>query len=270
MNGLNETNPEKDVTPTTEISQQSAVVGQGLDAESGVKTSLEDRVQALTESLRQLPAVAHAFTMLEQQLPEGIWYHDVAHSTEVFEDVVKLAVVDSRSEKEIELLAIAAAFHDTGFIDTPVKNEPIGAEYAAKAMKAYGYSDAEIATVGEAIMATQMQPVPEKQTLEQRKTNELSRYLLDADLSNFGKAIFPYKTVSVYNEIFGGNAHSIQDMANPEGVKYLEGTSRLLAHHEWQTEAAKSLYAATKADNTAIISEVTRLFKKFVDVDAVE
>ena len=78
-------------------------------------------------SLSRLPAVAHPLEILGSQLPKDLLYHAYSHTEDVIAEVVKLASLDALSDREIEILAVAAAWHDVGFIHSRNNNEPLAA-----------------------------------------------------------------------------------------------------------------------------------------------
>jgi HD superfamily phosphodiesterase len=75
------------------------------------------------------PLVSEALQVLDK-LPEGLYYHNKQHTVNVISAAVKCAELDGISSRDLELLAIAAAWHDTGYINRRNQNEIIGADLA--------------------------------------------------------------------------------------------------------------------------------------------
>ena len=156
---------------------------------------IENDVKQAEETLRQLPVISAILDLLKQNLPGHLVYHAFAHTEDVLNEAIRFAITDELPAREIELLAIAAAFHDAGFIKSPVANEPIAARMVREALERHttahptcGYSADEISLVEQMILDTSLR---ETQTgLRQVPTCDLSRYLLDADLSNLGREDF--------------------------------------------------------------------------------
>jgi hypothetical protein len=132
------------------------------------------------------------------------------------------------------LLAVAAAFHDAGFIQQRPKNEPIGASMAAKAMAESGrFSKAEQELVQQMILDTTL-------VLEgpaQISNSRLSPWLLDADLANLGREDFWLQTELLAKEL------------NIEMEDMMPMTKALMARHDWQSPAGKKLFTSKKAEN---------------------
>ena len=53
---------------------------------------------------------------LENDLPQYLTYHDAEHTKTVIKKSVFLAEKENLSESEIDLIKIAALYHDAGFI----------------------------------------------------------------------------------------------------------------------------------------------------------
>jgi predicted metal-dependent HD superfamily phosphohydrolase len=78
-------------------------------------------------------------------------------------------------EEFVEMIQLAALFHDTGFIKQYDQNEPIGAEIAEKWLKAQNYPEDKIDIVKRIILATI--PTQKPETLP-------CQIIKDADLDN--------------------------------------------------------------------------------------
>src|SRR5688572_33392866 len=137
----------------------------------------------------RLPIIEQILAVLAHDLPKTLRYHGFQHTNDVLSETVLFAVHDKIDERHVELLSIAAAYHDAGYIDRYADNEEIGAAMAADAMRgAGGYSASEIHEVEEMIMSTQLIHQPEAITRVERTS--LSGYLMDADLGSFGRDDF--------------------------------------------------------------------------------
>jgi len=59
-------------------------------------------------------ASEYASRIISQKLPKGMVYHNVDHTKEVVETTEEIARSSGISNNELEILLIAAWFHDTG------------------------------------------------------------------------------------------------------------------------------------------------------------
>jgi signal transduction histidine kinase/predicted metal-dependent HD superfamily phosphohydrolase len=196
----------------------------------------EKREIIVCESIDSLPLISEVLELLTKQLPRNLYYHAKSHTDDVLREVVLFALVDGVSVDKMRLLAIAAAFHDAGFIESPVDNERIGARMARSAMEKSGsFTSDEIELVTRMIMDTRL--VESKGGLRQVPTTDLSRYLLDADLSNFGREDFFEKAELQRKEL------------GYDRALFLRKTFELINNHRWLTNAALKLRQEQKEEN---------------------
>lgn len=194
---------------------------------------IQGRVDALLKKFRQMPIIVDVLEQLKTELPKHLRYHIAPHTDDVMHEAIMFAVEDEQlpdalTERELELLAIASAYHDVGYVVQDKRNEAIGASMAEGAMRnAGGYTEDEIRLVKEAIEDTQLKF--ENNTPSQKPArNRIGRYLLDGDVSNLGRPDFR------------GNADLlIEEDATAVRREFLERSARMLAGHQWNTEAAK-------------------------------
>lgn len=194
----------------------------------------------LKEGVRDLPAVKAGLRLLAK-LPAALTYHVASHTDDVLAEVLAFAVADDLSPRECELLAVAAAFHDTGFIEKMTGNEAIGARFAGEAMsRCGGYSAAETALVETMIRDTEVKLLPGGP--RQVPTTKLSQYICDGDVSNLGRPDFFEKAELVRREI---NV--------PRDEVFFTNLRKFIGGHEWYTPAAKAARTAGKAANIAAL-----------------
>lgn len=210
---------------------------------SGSSMSIDDSEKAL----RAHPLVGTALMRLRRELPSDLFYHSAAHTDDVLHEVLLFGQQDCLSSRELELLAIAAAYHDLGFVDKRTENEALGAELAVRAMEAAGgYLASEIQAVRVSILDTKVQMLPEGP--RQVATSKLSSYLLDADVSNLGRDDFFDKADLVR-----------QELGIADRTQFLKGLKIFLAAHRWYSPAAHALRAAGKERNRAALEALAAI-----------
>lgn len=215
------------------------------------------RSEQITRELLNHPLVREAFIRLQVELPDDLSYHSFQHTKEVFEKSIQLAIRDGLSERDIMLVAIAAAWHDTGFIQQRTRNEPIGAAWAREAMQRVGgFTESEILDVETAILNTYVAFNPELKTLVQRCTGRISPWLLDADLANFGQTNLLLKSCLVFEEIARKPINSPNDFADEAGRAYIATTLRMLTAHQWKSPAATRELSEQKLVNRALLGQL--------------
>ena len=197
---------------------------------------------SMLDKMQFLPIVVDAVQHLENTLPKELYYHSVDHTKRVIKKAIEFAVYENINDRDVEIITIAAAYHDTGFTIRYEKNEEIGASMAITAMKITGvYSDKEMESVGKMILSTEL--VSTDNGFERILKTQLAKYLLDADLSIFGDSDFLHQCELLRRE-------RSQDFAS-----FYKEAPLMLKGHYWFTNAASDLLDREKAKN------VGRLYK---------
>ncbi len=123
---------------------------------------------------------------------EAHYYHQYEHSLDVMERAVYLWEKEWATEEELEILAVAALFHDTGFIIQYDNNEYIGAKIAHNYLKTILYPENKIKQVEKLILSTSPDVEPE---------SKLEEIIKDADLDNLGRDDFFENSKRVKKEL---------------------------------------------------------------------
>lgn len=180
------------------------------------------------------PLVTETVATLVSGLDPTLYYHCPAHTKDVLRQTLELAAEDMIDDRDALLLAIAAAFHDAGFLKQRPKNEPIGANMAVEAMAKSGrFSLEERELVEQMILDTQLVMEGPAQIANSR----LSPWLLDADLANLGRDDFWDQTKLLAKEL------------NIDLQNMLPMTQALMERHDWQSPAGRRLFGAKKESN---------------------
>lgn len=196
---------------------------------------------------RSLPIVIDVISLLEQRLPADVRYHSVTHTVDVLETALDLAISAGISGRDLEILAIAAAFHDSGFIEGQQNHELVGARFAAATMHSTGeFTDDEIDLVKTLILDTRL--IENHVGVRQHPSTELGCYLLDADLANFGRDDF-FEKLELQKE--------------ESGTQYplaLRQALEMLENHRWHTDIANLRFQSRKEQN---VTELKTRLKEY-------
>ena len=197
-------------------------------------------MENLKTEIKAEPLVIETVEHLASTLDPTLYYHSPDHTKDVLRQTMELAEEDALDSRDVLLLAIAAAFHDAGFLEQRPKNEPIGVQMAVQAMSASGrFSQAEQDLVEQMILDTQLVMEGPAQISNSR----LSPWLLDADLANLGRDDFWNQTRLLAKEL------------EIEIASMLPMTRALMQRHDWQSPAGKRLFAAKKEANFVALEE---------------
>ncbi len=126
-------------------------------------------------------AIEHILKELEADLPKHLYYHGHHHTLDVLEAVERIAQSEHVSEGDLNLLLVAAAYHDCGFLNGHQDHEQTGCDIARKSLPDYGFDEAVIERICDMIMATKVPQTPE---------SHLAKILCDADLDYLGRDDF--------------------------------------------------------------------------------
>lgn len=184
-----------------------------------------------------LPVIQATLARLEAELAPDLYYHSAAHTRDVLEVVLTLGVADNLTYEQLYLLALAAVFHDIGFLEKRQGNEDICARMAGEALLEQTDLDPKsIETIQAMILDTALQTTPAGP--RQLPRSFLAGYLLDADLGNLGRADFLDMSELVRQEIGITNK-----------TLFYQGTLGLFDAHQWNSAAAARLFQSQKEQN---------------------
>ena len=188
------------------------------------------------------PMVTGIVDRLRRELDASLSYHRPAHTEDVVQQALTLAKLDALDAHSMLLIAVAAAFHDAGFLVTRSGHESISADMATSAMAGdKRFSQTDIGLVADMIMDTQVYQTG----AVHRSNTPLSAWLLDADLANFGRDDFfeQFHLVALENKI------------EPECL--ISATIDLMDRHTWQSPAGSACFESKKRKNREALTQAS-------------
>ncbi|MCG9910163.1 MAG: HD domain-containing protein [Flavobacteriales bacterium] len=170
----------------------------------------------MAESSEYLKIKEYVERFLTENLAPELYYHDVEHTKQVVSAVEEIGVGEGLDAETIELLKIAAWFHDTGYTKKYIGHEDESKEIARSYLSAIGYDEHKIQRICSLIDATRYKHEPE---------NIEEACLLDADRLSVGKVSFILRGEKLRREweIFMNKFHSDQEWYEVQ-VNYLKET----------------------------------------------
>jgi predicted metal-dependent HD superfamily phosphohydrolase len=115
--------------------------------------------------------------LYREKIPSWARYHTLEHTREVVAACVEIGTGMALSDEEMEVIVLAAWFHDTGYLDGAEEHEARSAVIVEEFLKHQGYPSLRIPLVKGCIAATK---------IPQRPTTALERIVCDADLMYIG------------------------------------------------------------------------------------
>jgi predicted metal-dependent HD superfamily phosphohydrolase len=160
--------------------------------------------------------------ILNSQLPEELYYHDINHTLDVLKNCNKYIKRDKIDSHDAKLLRIAALLHDIGFIESNEDHEITGGRIAEKLMKAYGFLKKDIDIVVGLILVTRIPQIPK---------NQLEKVICDCDLDYLGRSDFYSISDLLFRELKLMSVINSKREWNKFQIKFLEA-------HNYHTQFA--------------------------------
>jgi predicted metal-dependent HD superfamily phosphohydrolase len=171
---------------------------------------------------------------------EDYFYHTLDHVINVVKLVEEIGVNSEISDEDIEILKIAAWFHDIGHIDTWEGHEEKSAEYANFYLLNKNYSQERIEKVKGCILAT---------IIPHKPKNILEEIICDADIAYIGSTDFFNSSDLLKIEI---EKRKRKIISQPE---WLLKNIDFLQKNKFFTKYAVSKFEETKNSNLLILKE---------------
>ena len=162
---------------------------------------------------------------LKDELPDHLIYHDVNHTLDVYNASITIAIREKITGKELDLLKVAALFHDSGFTATVKGHEEVGCELARKTLPKYGFDEKQIEQICDLIMSTKIPQSPK---------NLLQRIICDADLDYLGRDDFYSTGNKLFQELNATGMKLNEEAWNRLQIGFLD-------KHSYWTKTSKAI-----------------------------
>jgi len=187
-------------------------------------------------------AIDHILHRLDTELAPHLLYHGLHHTLDVLEATRRIGNEERVSAHELELLLVAAAYHDCGFLDTYSDHELAGCAIARKALPDFGFTAADIETICVMIMATKVPQDPK---------SGLANILCDADLDYLGRDDFKSIGDTLFEELKYIGILQHVEAWNRIQVKFLSAHRYHTAYSKANREAAKQAHLGKVMEEVA-------------------
>ena len=184
--------------------------------------------------------------LFHQQNSDSALYHNYNHTLEVVNHAKEIAIGVKLTEVDLDIVIIAALFHDTGYLEARDNHEELSASIAVRFLHEQHFGEGSIQKVVGCIRATK---VP------QRPTTLLEQVICDADLLNLGKDDCIEKGEVLHKEI----EHALGK--NIPKKDWIKQTIDFFREHSYHTEYVKQKYSKCKADNLRMLEEQLHLLE---------
>lgn len=181
----------------------------------------------------QQPECAYILQKLRDELPAHLTYHTLHHTMDVYNRCEEIAQKEGLSGRMLELLLIAAVYHDAGYLYQRVNHEMRSCEIAKDVLSQYDYIEEDIEQVCRIIMATK---------LPQSPTSLAEKIICDADLDYLGRDDFFETGEGLYQEMLHAQVVENRHEWDEIQIKFLE-------QHRFFTVTSQQLRNTKKQEN---------------------
>ena len=222
-----------------------------LLGEEKKEEQLKDQVESIFVEVIKKPEITEALDLLDK-LPSNLTYHNKDHTLDVIKETILFALgnglgLETYFSETLEHLAIAAAWHDVGYLDDPKNHEANSVKRFEESKTYKKLSDEARREIVSNILDTKIVITNGTPNIIQAKSKW--GYILDADVSNFGRDDFLSNSSKVVAEL-NINLNDIETKK-----KFLKFTIDLLKNQEWKTESARRMRQAKKEENIKSMEE---------------
>jgi len=179
--------------------------------------------------------------LLNENLPSEYKYHNLVHAREVFAAVTDLGKNSNLLDEELEIIQIAAWFHDTGFVKDHLDHEYNGVKILKEFLGNFSYPEGKINRISDIIVMTEIGSTP---------TNLSERIIRDADILHVGKEEFYSKSLTLKSE------WEIIDHKKFTDIEWLQASLAFIKRTLFFTDYAKSKYEAGRQKNIFRLKEM--------------
>lgn len=189
----------------------------------------------------------YAKAILENEIPEKYVYHDRYHTSRVVEAAKMIGRESGLTESDLEVLTVAAWFHDTGYRQGCANHETNSAQIARSFLTKENYPEDNIAKIEGCIAATKM---------PQNPTNLLEQVLCDADLHHLACTDYSEMSKKMHKEV------EIMKNQEIDNDSWNEMNYNFFKDHEFFTPYAKNHLQPIKEENLQLIKKAVKKKKK--------
>ncbi len=186
------------------------------------------------------------FELFKSSDNSNLLFHDYKHTYDVVSAAIEIGKGSDLSEDDLELLQIAAWFHDTGYFQSPKGHEKISAEIAVKFLKSENFDPKKIEKIKALIEVTEIGKKPQ---------NHLEEVMCDADLQNLGTSDYKNRANLLRDEALTIHGKQLDELA------WLEWELKFLNEHKYYTRYMKLNYNPIKNNNIVQLKQEIKKLK---------
>lgn len=172
--------------------------------------------------------------LYKQKALQGYKYHNITHTLEVVDVSTQIALAEGMTAEQIEIIKIAAWFHDIGHFVCCNGHENQSSIYARKFLTKESYPIEKIEKVIGCIISTK---------IPQNPKNIMEEIICDADLHHLGLFDLEEKGEVLRLEFEKRGVRKFTD------IEWLQTSLKFISSHQFFTKHAKNKYGPQKKIN---------------------
>lgn len=171
-------------------------------------------------------------------LPEWAVYHSLKHTSETVEACIEIGTGSGLSSEELEIIILAAWFHDVGYVLKVDEHEEISCNMAEQFLTENKFPRHKVDTVLKCICATKLTHTP---------ASVLEKVIKDADLISLGRLDYIEKNNLLRTEM------EIRGKFKYSEGEWLTRSYNFLSSHQYHTDYAKTKFSHQVEKNLNMI-----------------
>jgi len=181
--------------------------------------------------------------LLLLRLEKDLYFHNLSHTVEVVNACFEIGTESGLSPEEINILCIAAWFHDTGYCNTYKNHEAESINIASVFLKLLNIEETILEKITGCILATKVPQQP--QTI-------LEKIICDADFYHFSRTDYPEHEQALKKE---WEIHCQLFYTEEEWNK---GNYKMLKDHSYFTFYGQQVLQLRKEENIKRLEQVAK------------
>ncbi len=193
--------------------------------------------------------------LLKERIPTEYTFHNLKHTQRIVKEVNILGKESGVGDADLEILNLAAWFHDTGYTQEYTGHEESSKKIAEDFLTKNKYPSDKLVQVLTCIDATNIHSNPE---------TILEKIINDADLIHLGKKGFFKRNQELRDEFKTvlNKTFSDEDWIN-ENIKFI-------TDHPFLSEAAQNIYGTRRLENLEILKQQLADVKEGKTIDMIQ
>jgi len=174
------------------------------------------------------------FDLFKSKEASILLYHNYTHTYDVVSACKEIGEASGLADDEMEIILLAAWFHDVGYLQSFENHEEMGVEMMQKFLTQQNYDAHKIETIKACILTTKLSKEP---------TSFLEEIICDADMKVLGSTDYNQSSRLLIAEF------SVLKNIELSEQEWLEQEIDFLSSHRYYTKYAQLNFSATKTQN---------------------